>query len=353
MKQMTIWQRLNTALAVLILLLMTGVGLALWIEKTAALALHRSDELDGTKNLIHFDLTLMSDALRGMLVDPQNEVETKSRNGAITNLTSTLDGLAAAHVKYPEMVRSVRKLRDFTTGSLIPFHNDILETLKTDPPAAIAEYNANHPGVRRQRDELFFDLTQQIELIQKSEAVRARTIAIVGLSCMVLVLGASFLVGRFQSSAVTEPLNRLVGSLELMRQGDFRERLALQRNDEFGILSDGLNRLADDLSEVVGQVQRSGIQVNTTATQIAATAREQQSTASEIAATTAQIGATSKEISATSKELVKTMNEVNHVAEETASLAGSGQTAIGRMESTMRHIMEASGSITSKLAVLN
>jgi methyl-accepting chemotaxis protein WspA len=111
--------------------------------------------------------------------------------------------------------------------------------------------------------------------------------------------------------------------------------------------------LADDLCELVGQVQRSGIQVNTTATQIAANAREQQSTAHEIAATTAQIGATSKEISATSKELVKTMNEVNHVAEETAKLAGSGQASIARMESTMHQIMEASGSITAKLAVLS
>src|SRR5215468_10741646 len=47
------------------------------------------------------------------------------------------------------------------------------------------------------------------------------------------------------------------------------------------------------------------------------------------------------------------MNEVNRVAEETASLAGSGQTSIGRMESTMRQIMDASGSITAKLAVLS
>jgi len=69
--------------------------------------------------------------------------------------------------------------------------------------------------------------------------------------------------------------------------------------------------------------------------------------------TTAQIGATSKEISATSKELVKTMNEVSHVAEETANVAGSGQSAISRMEANMRQIMEASGSITAKLAVLS
>ncbi|MGH7971306.1 MAG: methyl-accepting chemotaxis protein, partial [Limisphaerales bacterium] len=77
------------------------------------------------------------------------------------------------------------------------------------------------------------------------------------------------------------------------------------------------------------------------------------STAHEIAATTAQIGATSKQISATSKELVRTMNEVNHVAEQTAQLAGSGQMAITRMETTMRQIIEASGSISSKLAVLS
>jgi methyl-accepting chemotaxis protein WspA len=90
-----------------------------------------------------------------------------------------------------------------------------------------------------------------------------------------------------------------------------------------------------------------------TATEIAATAKEQQSTTNEIAATTAEIGATSKEISATSKELDKTMNEVNQVAEDTAHLANSGQSAIARMESTMRQIMEASSSITAKLAVLS
>src|SRR4029077_20791792 len=56
---------------------------------------------------------------------------------------------------------------------------------------------------------------------------------------------------------------------------------------------------------------------------------------------------------ATSRELVKTMNEVNHVSEQTASLAGSGQASIGRMESNMRQIMEASSSISAKLAVLN
>ncbi len=111
--------------------------------------------------------------------------------------------------------------------------------------------------------------------------------------------------------------------------------------------------LIRDLTLVVGQVHKSGVQVNTSVTEIAATAKQQQATANEIAATTAEIGATSKEISATSKELVKTMNEVAELSEQTAGLAGSGHGGLTRMEETMRHIMEAAGSINAKLAVLN
>jgi methyl-accepting chemotaxis protein WspA len=197
------------------------------------------------------------------------------------------------------------------------------------------------------------DLIQQVDRVRNAQALSAQTKSIIGLTLIVVILLASLLVGRFQSSAVTEPLNRLVSYLERIRVGDFTQRLPVDRKDEFGILGDGLNRVADDLSQLVGQVQHSGIQVNTTATQIAATAKQQQTTTHEIAATTIEIGATSKEISATSKELVKTMNEVSHVAEETANLAGSGQTSIARMEATMRQIMEASGSVTGKLAVLS
>ena len=98
---------------------------------------------------------------------------------------------------------------------------------------------------------------------------------------------------------------------------------------------------------------KSGFQVSSSVTEIAATAREQQATASEIAATTMEIGATSKEISATSRELVKTMTEVAGVAEQSAELAGAGQHGLNHMEETMRHVMDAAGSINAKLAVLN
>ena len=97
------------------------------------------------------------------------------------------------------------------------------------------------------------------------------------------------------------------------------------------------------LTRLVGHIQSAGVQVNSSVTEIAATARQQQATATEIAATTTEIGATSREISATSRELLKTMGEVSDVAEQTASMAGSGHAGLARMEDTMRHVMEEIG----------
>ena len=47
------------------------------------------------------------------------------------------------------------------------------------------------------------------------------------------------------------------------------------------------------------------------------------------------------------------MNDVAAVAEQSAVLAGQGQTGLTHMEETMRRVMEAAGSINAKLAVLS
>jgi methyl-accepting chemotaxis protein WspA len=153
--------------------------------------------------------------------------------------------------------------------------------------------------------------------------------------------------------SITKPLGTLTSVVDVMRKGDFTQRALVHRRDELGALAEGFNRMTEELTSLVGHVQKSGLQVTTSVTEIAATAREQQATATEIAATTTEIGATSKEISATSKELVKTMSAVSEVAEQSAALAGSGQAGLTQMEQTIRHVMDAAGSVTAKLATLN
>ena len=104
---------------------------------------------------------------------------------------------------------------------------------------------------------------------------------------------------------------------------------------------------------IIGRVQLTTSRVNRSAVEIAATAQQHLSTANEIAATTSEIGATSTEISATSRDLVETISDIADVAERAATLAGSGQDGLARMETTMAQMMEASASINARLGVLN
>ncbi|HVV71084.1 MAG TPA: methyl-accepting chemotaxis protein [Verrucomicrobiae bacterium] len=357
MKPKSLRQRLNTVVLLLTAFLLVGIGLAMWMGKARFGAVHLSDQLTASMYGIYYDVMVTGEALRNLALDPKSELERKRLQDAEDDLKTRLNFVQSASGDSLNLQLAIRNVHDFAfgpgNGSMATLQSRVLEMAERDPANAVSYFNAEYPGVSKQRAQVFGELAHQIEEGTSVQSQRARTISIICLLSLCAVLAASLLVGWFQSSTIAEPLNRLVTTLERMRQGDFSERLSLEQNDEFGLVGRGLNHLAEDLSGVVGQVQRSGIQVNTTALEIAASAKEQQSTAHEIAATTAQIGATSKEISATSKELVRTMNEVNHVAEQTAQLAGSGQAAITRMENTMRQIMEAAGSISSKLAVLS
>ena len=351
----SIWKRLNTTRVILIALLSVASGLAWWTEHTRSEGLHISDRLSRDTTHLQYHFIDMSDALHALLADPKNRLEKQRLEVAERSLKEQLDGLLKTEelADNSPLANPLKSLREFVRLTLDPFQARVQELLGNDPAAGRDYFTKAQPEITRQRNELLKELTRQTYDLGQRALNQGQFTAVIGCVSLIVVLLAAVLVMRSQSSAVSIPLNHLVAAIELMRNGDFTKRLNLQRKDEFGVLADGLNRLADDLSRLVGQVQQSGVQVNITATQIAATAREQHSTTTEIAATTAQIGATSKQISATSKELDNTMNELGEVAQGTAELAGSGQTGIAHMENTMRKIMDASGIITGKLAVLN
>lgn len=183
-----------------------------------------------------------------------------------------------------------------------------------------------------------------------TEVTTAKAIMLISL---LLAIVAAAVCGLLLMRAITEPVSQVVKGLQVMGGGDFTTRLAMERNDEFAVIETGFNGMAEELKGLVSQAQRSAIQVTTSVTEIAATSKQQQATATETAATTTEIGATSREIAATSRDLVRTMTEVSSAAEQTSTLAGSGQLGLARMEETMHHVMGAAELVNAKLAILN
>ncbi|QQX86661.1 methyl-accepting chemotaxis protein [Cupriavidus necator] len=183
---------------------------------------------------------------------------------------------------------------------------------------------------------------------------RSVDLAMISIAVSLLVAAiAAAICGHLLLRTITVPMQGIVGLLANLRGGDLRQRLELNREDEFLAVEQGFNQMAGDLTGLIEHTQRSAIHVTTSVNQIAATARQQQATAEQTSASATEISATSLQISATARDLVRTMAEVSSTAEQTAGLAGNSQVILTHMDASMDHVLETAASVHAQLANLN
>jgi len=365
MNNWTIRQRLIGSFVLILAMMIVMGGVAYvrlaTIDRNAASAahqsipgLHQSTRVLGNLTM-SYALTVeqigLDDVLLAQTLEARLKANQASMEESIRDYVATMDGQDTTDSKLFDRFKELRAEYQRTQQQILQLSADL-------------KYDAANKLWRDTFDPRFEAAREAIQavvdynkavadqsIVQITSAISSAKLGM--LIAFVLTLVLIFVSAHYLLQAISVPLGQLTAMVDVLRAGDFSQRVQLQRRDEFHALGEGFNRMTNELTELVGQVQKSSIQVNSSVTEIAATSREQQATASEIAATTTQIGATSKEISATSRELVKTMDEVAHVAEQSATLAGSSQAGLANMEGTMRQVIEAATSINSKLAVLN
>src|SRR3974390_1901057 len=149
MKPMTIWQRLDRALLLLILLLFVAVGLAFWVALERSNASQRSDQLSGDRDRVYYDVMLMIDSLRGLSVEPRNETELRRHRDAANELEDNLDKILKGFKDFPDLVTAVKNLNEFARGtaesSLGDFHKRVLAIAESDVAGAQTYFNNNYP----------------------------------------------------------------------------------------------------------------------------------------------------------------------------------------------------------------
>ena len=107
------------------------------------------------------------------------------------------------------------------------------------------------------------------------------------------------------------------------------------------------------MRDILRQIRKVTIQLTGVTNSIGASARQQQASVAEQASTVTEIMATSREISATSRELANTVHSLASSADETARVAGEGESLLRSMQVNMGQIVEASNVIVSRLATLS
>jgi len=355
MSSRTIIERLNTALMLLVLLLLAAVGVVFWVQDYRTAANLRREQLSCTRDRIRYDILVMSEAPRARTAEPKNEAEGFGR--AEADLRETLRTAEAANRDFPDLVGSLNALDEFALGSgpgtLSSFQSRAPDRSDSGSFDGRATVGTNYQELSRQRDPLFRDLSGQVTAANNVLSLKAQRALIVGWIGILVIVLAFIVIGRRQFRAVSEPLKRLVSTVEVIREGDLTRRAVVDRADELGTVSQGLNGLADDVCALVGQIQRSGAQVHQGASQIAARAQDQQTRIREIASALEQVSVASRQTCATSKALVNAIDEANQAAEHTSAVTAGGQTTVLRMEKTVQGVMGASGSVSANLAALS
>ena len=189
-------------------------------------------------------------------------------------------------------------------------------------------------------------------LLQKriNQLVRQRNIGLLLTAIAMSVWAVLFFVVR----SITKPIQDAVGVLSTATaDADLTRRLRVVGNDEVSLLSQNFNEFAESVEHLIRQVLRSADQVTSSTSHIAAGSKELEATVAEQAAATTEVAVTAKEISATSHDLARTMADVSRLAQATTDSAASGQRDVQVMESTMARMEEASGLVSTKLAVIN
>lgn len=177
---------------------------------------------------------------------------------------------------------------------------------------------------------------------------------------LAMILGpvTAILLGQYFSNTIAKPLGaKIAGVVDVAQKisgGDLTTQIPLSdQQDEIGKLQNAFYTMNKDLNALIHRVQQSSVQITTSSTQIAASGKELEATVTEQLASTNEVSATAQEIAATSKQLVKTMDKVAGMAHNTAVAASNSRDELSGMEITMRQLMEATNSITSKLGVMN
>ncbi len=166
------------------------------------------------------------------------------------------------------------------------------------------------------------------------------------------------LFGVYFSNAIAKPLGAKIAEVvdvaQKMSGGDLTAEIKVtDQKDELSKLMTSFRSMNRGLGTLIKQVQKSSLQVTTSATQIAASGKQLEATVNEQVASTNEVVATARAISTTAGQLVKTIGEVSNMSKASAIAASTGQKDLTRMEKTMRHLADATISISGKLGIIS
>ncbi|MHB8623687.1 MAG: methyl-accepting chemotaxis protein [Sulfuricaulis sp.] len=180
---------------------------------------------------------------------------------------------------------------------------------------------------------------------EKAQAVY-RQYQLITIGGVLAALIVSIGIAIYFMRTVSTPLNRLVGAIQRVSQGDLTVSLFTDRRDEVGQAIGALNVLVDEFHESVLQVSRAAESVASGSQELSSAAEQLSSSAQEQASSLEETAASMEEMTSTVKQNADNALRADKVALEAREAANEGVV----MSSSVKRSMDAINASSTKIA---
>lgn len=147
-------------------------------------------------------------------------------------------------------------------------------------------------------------------------------------------------------------INKILPILNAITSGDLTKQCDIRSNDEFGILSHGMNKSAKAFRILVSHIEDAATKIASAGNEILVSTEQQASGVTEQASQISQIASSLQELSATAKQIAESAHNVLTSAEKAEEAALQGGKAVQDSIAAMHKIHETVSAAAKKIATL-
>ncbi|HEX8477234.1 MAG TPA: methyl-accepting chemotaxis protein [Telluria sp.] len=171
------------------------------------------------------------------------------------------------------------------------------------------------------------------------------------LAGLAIVIGAA--VAWFVTRSITGPTSAAVKVAQAVAAGDLTSRIAIESNDETGMLMQALKVMNDSLIGIVGNVRSGTDMIATASGEIAAGNFDLSSRTEEQASSLEETAASMEELTTTVRNNADNARQANTLSIAASEVAVQGGAVVSQVVDTMGAINEASRKIVDIIAVID
>lgn len=320
-------------------------------------------------NEINYNAIAQISHLRGyyMTNDPQMLSDWKKASDSATALEVELIKMSITE-EGKKITAATKELDDKFTNLA---ENQVVPLLKAGKRDEAREVMVKDMGPIAQalnnqlREHSEFRVKQMAKALDKTvaEAQQAKTVAVIA-AILSVIMGIA--IGFFAARSIARPVNQLAAVAQQVANGDLREQVTIDRQDEIGQLGTSFNTMTDQLKILIKQIHSNAEHLAASSEELTASSEQSAQAANQIASSITEVATsanTQLEMANEASAIVEQMSaglqqmaaSANHVAassSEAADKAKNGGQTVDKAVMQMSHIEKTvnnSAQVVSKL----